>query len=156
MSANAPATIGGVRTVVIQTNARALAQGTVPKTAPEAGPATLAQSAINAGLIAKQQIARRLMKDHPAFFGVGVGQSLDNPHEAALIIYVDRKAVPATMPAIINGVRTRYILMDRMHVTRSYATPIHPRVHCMARPAEGSKSSPRLDNLFGPRSLRLE
>jgi hypothetical protein len=60
------------------------------------------------------------------------------------------------MPATISGVRTRYILMDRMHVTRSFATPIHPRVHCMARSAEGSESSPRLDGLFGPRSLKLE
>jgi hypothetical protein len=156
MSANAPSIIGGVRTIVIQTNARALAQGSAPKTSLEAGAATLSQSAISAGIAAKQQIVRRLMKDHPAFFGVGVGQSLDNPREAALVIYVDRKAVQSTMPATISGVRTRYILMDRMHVTRSFATPIHPRVHCMARSAEGSESSPRLDGLFGPRSLKLE
>jgi hypothetical protein len=156
MSVNAPSTIGGVRTLVIPTNARAVAQGTAPKTPLEPGTITLTQSAISAGLSAKQQSAHRLMKDHPAFFGIGVGQSLDNPREAALIIYVDRKAIPAEMPATLNGVRTRYILMDRMHVTRSYASPIHPRVHCMARPAKGSESSPRLADLFGPRSLKLE
>jgi hypothetical protein len=156
MSANPPSTVGGVRTVVIPTNARSLAQGTAPRTPFEGVPATLTQSAISAGLSAKQQIARRLMKDHPAFFGIGVGQSLDNPREAALIIYVDRKAIPAALPATIDAVRTRYILMDRMHVTRSYATAIHPRVHCMGHPVEEAPSSPRLAGLFGPRSLKLE
>ncbi len=157
--ANVPATIGGVRTVVIPANARAVAQGTAPKSPAESGvaasAATLSQSALSVGLSAKQQVARRLMKERPAFFGVGVGQSLDNPREAALIIYVDRKVVPASMPATINGVRTRYILMDRMHVTRSYATPIHPRVHCTAKPTGGAASSFSLQDLLGPRSLRL-
>jgi hypothetical protein len=156
MSLNAPSTIDGVRTVVIPTNARAVAQGTTPKTPLEPGAATLSQAAIGAGLSAKQQIARRLMKDHPAFFGIGVGQSLDNPREAALTIYVDRKAIPAEMPATINGVRTRYILMDRMHVTRSYDSPIPPRVHCMARPAKGTESSPRLADLLRPLGLKLD
>jgi hypothetical protein len=96
------------------------------------------------------------MKEHSAFFGVGVGQSLDNPREAALVIYVDRKAAPAEMPATFNGVRARYILMDRMHVTRSYATPIHPRVHCMAKPKAGSESSFKLEDLLIPLSLKLD
>jgi len=156
MNATAPATIGGARTVVIPTNARAVAQGLAPKAALESGTATLSQSALNAGLSAKQQVARQLMKEHRAFFGVGVGQSLDNPREAALVIYVDRKAAPADLPAIVNGMRTRYILMDRMHVTRSYATPIHLRLHCMARRPEGTPSSFKLQDLFRPRSLKLE
>jgi hypothetical protein len=156
MSASAPATIGGVRTVVIPTNARAVAQGTTPRTPFETGASTLPASALSAGISAKQQVARRLMKEHSAFFGVGVGQSLDNPREAALVIYVDRKAAPAEMPATFNGVRARYILMDRMHVTRSYATPIHPRVHCMAKPKAGSESSFKLEDLLIPLSLKLD
>jgi hypothetical protein len=156
MIANVPPTIAGVRTVVIPTNARTVAQGTMPKTALEAGAATLSQSALSAGLSAKQQIARRLMKEHRAFFGVGVGQSLDNPREAAMVIYVDRKAAPAAMPPTINGVRTRYILMDRMHVTRSYATPIHPRVHCMPSRKDEAPSSFNLQDLIRPQSLKLE
>jgi hypothetical protein len=155
-STNAPATIGGVRTVVIPTNARAVAQGTAPKTPFEAGAATLSQPALSTGIGAKQLVAHRLMKDHPAFFGVGVGQSLDNPREAALVIYVDRKTAPAEMPATINGVRARYILMDRMHVTRSYATPIHSRVHCMARQTEEAPSSFKLEDLLRPQSLKLD
>ena len=155
MSVNAPATVGGVRTVVIPTNGRAVAQGTAPKTPAEAGPATLTQAALNAGVNAKQQIARRIMKEHPAFFGVGVGQSLDNPREAALIIYVDRKAVPAEMPATFNGLRTRYILMDRMHVSRSYATSIQPRVHCPG-PRIEQQSGDDLHDLLRPRIPGLE
>jgi hypothetical protein len=160
MSANAPATIGGVRTVVIPTNARAVAQGSAPKTSAEAaiaaGAATLSRSALNAGVSAKQLVAHQLMKQHPAFFGVGVGASLDNPRDAALVIYVDRKADPAEMPPTISGVRTRYILMDRMHVTRSYATPIHPRVHCLSGPTHGSESSLNLTDLFRPLRLKLD
>jgi hypothetical protein len=156
MSANAPATIGGVRTVVIPSNARAVAQGTAPRTPFDGGAVSLSQSALGSGLIAKQQVARRLMKDKPAFFGIGVGQSLDNPREAAIVIYVDRKAIPARMPETVGGVRTRYILMDRMHVTRSYATPIHPRVHCMARHTDGMPSSFNLQGLLRPQSLKLE
>lgn len=55
----------------------------------------------------------------PAIFGVGVAQSQDNPAEAALLVYVDRKTSPASMPATIEGLRVRYVKMDRFHVTRS-------------------------------------
>ena len=71
------------------------------------------------------------MKQKPAFFGVGVGQSLDNPREAALVIYVDRKQLPADLPATIEGLRTRYVVMDRLHVTRSYGSAIPARSHCV-------------------------
>ena len=156
MSTNAPATIGGVRTIVIPSNARAIAQGAAPKTPIEAGVPALSQAALSAGVTAKQQVAHRIMKDHPAFFAVGVGQSLDNPREAALIIYVDQKAAPAAMPATIGGVRTRYILMDRMHVTRSYATAIHPKLHCMPHQAKEAPSSFKLQDLLRPLSLKLD
>jgi len=38
------------------------------------------------------------MRHNPSFFAVGVGQSLDNPKEAALVVYVDRKQLPAQLP----------------------------------------------------------
>jgi hypothetical protein len=76
------------------------------------------------------------MKQNPAFFGVGVGQSFDNPKEASLVIYVDRTQVPATLPATISGLRTRYIIMNRLHVTRSYlGGQIRQQSHCMAHAA---------------------
>jgi hypothetical protein len=81
----------------------------------------LPAATLNAAIAAKKQIAAGLMKQTPAFFGVGVGQSLDNPREAALVIYVDRRRAPAELPESFGGVRARYILMDKMHVTQSYA-----------------------------------
>jgi hypothetical protein len=78
------------------------------------------------------------MRQYPSFFGVGVGQSLDNPREAALILYVDRNRFPAQLPATIDGLRTRYEVMDRLHVTRSYASPAPSRLHCMAHKPAGN------------------
>ena len=81
------------------------------------------------------------MQQNPAYFGVGVGQSLDNPREASLVIYVDRNQVPATLPPIVNGLRTRYVIMDRLHVTRSYVEgPVQSVSHCMAHPAKDRTS----------------
>jgi hypothetical protein len=88
----------------------------------------------------KQQVARGVMRRERAFFGVGVGQSLDNPREAALVVFVDRNHVPATLAATIDGVRTRYIVMDRLHVTRSYATGVNSTRHCLA--PEGADETP--------------
>jgi hypothetical protein len=140
MRASVPATVGGVRTVVIPANAREVALGSAPQT-PEAVQ-TLQAAVVNAAVVAKDQIAHILMRQTPAFFGVGVGQSLDNPAEAALVIYVDRRMVPAHLPLTVNGLRTRYVVMDRLHVTRSYATPVQTRSHCMPHAA------PRAFSLF--------
>jgi hypothetical protein len=99
----------------------------------------------------KNQVAASLMRKTPAFFGVGVGQSLDNPKEAVLVIYVDRNRLPAQLPATVDGLRTRYVVMDRLHVTRSYATPAKPRLHCMPHTPAGQPE--RFDplNLLKPR-----
>ena len=93
---------------------------------------------LSQAIAAKQQVSQGLMKQNPAFFGVGVGQSLDNPKEASLVIYVNRRQIPATLPATINGLRTRYVVMDRLHVTRSYLTGA-ARLS-MAHPATGQPS----------------
>ena len=91
------------------------------------------------------------MQQNPAFFGVGVGQSLDNPREAALIIYVDRNQVPAVLPPVINGLRTRYVIMNRLHVTRSYLEgPVRSMGHCMSHPATHSESA------FGATAVRRQ
>jgi hypothetical protein len=155
MNVSAPATVNGVRTIVIPTTARAVAMGSAPQTAFEgnAVPA-LAGALLGQGLAAKQQIAQSLMQN-PAYFGVGVGQSLDNPKEAALLIYVDRRMVPAQLPATVDGMRTRYVVMDRLHVTRSYATALRSKGHCLAKPARDRSAS---FDLFEPdrrRSLLL-
>jgi len=129
-----PQVIDGVRTEVISTTAQAVAAGIAPQSSLASGAfPSLTADVLNQAVAAKQQVAQSLMKQNPAFFGVGVGQSLDNPKEAALVIYVDRNQVPSTLPATINGLRTRYIVMDRFHVTRSYLTgQIRQQSHCMS------------------------
>lgn len=154
MAAAAPPTIDGVRTLVIPTNARAVALGSTPQTPLEATPAPLTASVLNAAVAVKQQVARSLMRENPAFFGVGVGQSLDNPREAALVIYVDRKKLPSQLPPAVGGLRTRYVIMDRLHVTRSYATPLQSRSHCLSRAAGKTAGFDPLD-LEKPQVLKL-
>jgi len=129
---NVPDTVDGVRTLVIPTTARAVTYAAAPQSSFEAGSVSLPSSALAQAMAVKSQTSAALMQQNPAFFGVGVGQSLDNPREAALVIYVDRNNIPAQLPAIIDGLRTRYVVMDRLHVTRSYATATPSRLHCMA------------------------
>jgi hypothetical protein len=136
MNVAVPQTVNGVRTEAIPTTAQAVAAGAAPQSAVESNaPLPLTSNVLNQAIAAKEQIAQSLMQQNPAFFGVGVGQSYDNPKEAALVIYVDRREVPASLPATIDGLRTRYIVMDRLHVTRSYLNgPIRRQSHCMAHP----------------------
>jgi hypothetical protein len=145
-----PQTIDGVRTEVVPATPRAVAAGTVPQTAETGSATTLPANAIGQAMAIKQLVARRLMKQNPGFFGVGVGQSLDNPKEAALMVFVDRKRIPATLPAVIDGLRVRYVFMDRLHVTRSYQSgAVRQTGHCMAR----DQSQPDLMRQYRSRFL---
>jgi hypothetical protein len=158
LAASAPATVEGVRTLVIPTNAHAVAGGSAPLTPLDANLAsaqTLPATALNQAVAVKQKLAHNLMLQNPAFFGVGVGQSLDNPKEAALVIYVDRKKVPAQLPATFNGLRARYVFMDRLHVTKSYAAPLQSRLHCMPHPSAGGPAKFDPLSLLKPRALSL-
>jgi hypothetical protein len=125
--------------------------GSVPASAISLGASPLSASALAPVVAAKQQLARRLMQQNPAFFAIGIGQSLDDPRQAALVIYVDRARIPAQLPATMNGIRTRYIFMDRLHVTRSYAASF-PAAHRCAPPAASETGT---EDLFKPRSLDL-
>jgi hypothetical protein len=128
---NVPALIDGVRTMVIPTNARAVSLGTAPPANAATGAPALSAGKLNQALLTKRQYASDLMKKNPAFFGVGVSESLDDPREPAVVIYVDRQRIPNRLPQTIGGVRTRYVVMDRMHVTRSYATALQSTHHCL-------------------------
>jgi hypothetical protein len=136
MNVSVPQTVSGVRTEVIPTTAQAVAAGTAPQSAVKSSaPVPLTPAVFNQAVVVKEQLTQSLMQQNPAYFGVGVGQSLDNPQEASLVIYIDRKQVPAALPPIINGLRTRYVIMDRLHVTRSYLKgPVRSMGHCMAHP----------------------
>jgi hypothetical protein len=127
-----PPTIEGVRTVVISATSEEVALGTAALDNGAAVELPLAGDVLERAIRVKQQLARGMMRREKAFFGVGVGQSLDNPREAALVVFVDRNHIPATLQQTIEGVRTRYVVMDRLHVTRSYATGVQSTRHCLA------------------------
>ena len=92
MNVTVPATVNGVRTIVIPTTAHAVALARRRKRPSKANAVpALACAVLSQAVATKQQVAQSLMQQNPAFFGVGVGQSLDNPKEAALVIYVDRR-----------------------------------------------------------------
>jgi len=134
-----PPAIGGVRTQIIPTTLQAIADGSAARLVAAGNLPALASSVVGQAVAAQRQIETSLMQQYPAFFGIGVGQSLDNPNEAALVIYVDRRQIPATLPATFNGLRARYVVMDRLHVTRSYLTgPARAQSHCLPHPAAES------------------
>ncbi len=145
MTPNVPIQVGGVRTMVIPTTEQAVTTGSAP-TANTVTFTGLTAAMINRATQAKQQ-ARQWMQENSAIFGVGVGQSLDNPREATIVIYVDRSRLPKELPQSMDGVRTRYIVMDRLHVTRSYMTA-GPAQKCMAKP--GDAASPLVPQLKAP------
>ena len=91
------------------------------------------------------------MGQSPAFFAVGVGQSLDNPKEAALVVYVDRKNIPGQLAATLSGMRVRYVVMERLHVTRAYAAGVQARSRCMSRMSKAFDGQ----DLVKPRGLGL-
>jgi hypothetical protein len=122
-----PALVEGVRTIVIPTTSRSVVFGLAPTAQTTAGSLPLPASVLAQAIAVKRQIAHRWMQN-PAFFGIGVGESLDNSREAAMIVYVDRQHIPAQLPSSVNGLRVRYVMMDRLHVTRSYAATF-PAVH---------------------------
>ena len=153
-TAKVPATIDGLRTVVIHTTANAVATGSAPQTAFFGARAPALQaSVLSQAVTVKQRIVGNLMKQHPAFFGVGVGQSYDDPSQAALVIYVDRNNVPATLPATIGGLRTRYIIMNRLHVTRAYLSPVPTHSRCMIHAEQPASFKPF--KLSGPNPFKL-
>jgi hypothetical protein len=141
MTVNVPSTVDGVRTLAIPATQKAVAWGSAPQTPVDAAAISLPNSALAQAIGIKNQMAVSMMRQNSAFFGVGVGQSLDNPREAALVIYVDRNRLPAQLPATVDGLRTRYVVMDRLHVTRSYAAPLQSRIHCMAHTPTGQPAA---------------
>ena len=152
---NVPPTVDGARTIAIPTTARAVTYGSAPQTPFEANIPSLPSAALTQAAAIKNQAAASLMRQNPAFFGVGVGQSLDNPREAALVVYVDRNRLPAQLPATVDGLRTRYVVMDRLHVTRSYASMVQSKHHCMAHPPAAQPTGFDPLHLFTTRTLKL-
>jgi len=134
--ASIPAAIGGVATVVLPANAQPGETTSQPRA-----------TSFNQVLAVKQRNATALMKANPALFGVGVGQSLDNPADAALVLFVDRKKAAGKLPDTVEGQRVRIILMDRLHVTRSHGSPARSMSTCRMK-ASGFDSETPEQELF--------
>jgi len=109
----------------------------VPTQIPASESPTLPRAASLAlALTAKQRNAAALLRGNPAIFGVGVGQSLDNPADAAIFLFVDRTKSPGNLPESLDGQRTRLVLMDRPHVTRAQGQPAHAATCQPAPPSQ--------------------
>ncbi len=115
-----PQTIGGIPTRVIPTSASAVANGTAPTTASITPGIHLSQATLQAAQAVQKRHVGQLMGD-PAFFGVGVTQSQDNPSEAALMVFIDRMRTPRSQPATVGGLRVRYRTMSPIHINYSAA-----------------------------------
>ena len=113
-----PQMVGGLRTRVIPTTASALASGNAPARAAVAPGLHLSAATLEAASAVQKQVAGQLMSD-PAFFGVGVTQSQDNPAEAALMVFVDKTRSPRQQPTTTGGLRIRYRTMAPIHITRT-------------------------------------
>jgi hypothetical protein len=136
-----PSTLEGVRTLVIPATAHTVALGTAPLANASSSTPAFTGASLSLAMNVKNKFAHGLMRQNSAFFGIGVGQSLDNPREAALVIYMDRNKIPAHLPQSVGTLRTRYVVMDRLHVTRSYATKIQSARHCVPHAMEAGRDT---------------
>jgi len=125
-----PKVINGIRTLVIPTDATNMSAGTEPTTLPQVEGIHLPADVLRAAAEVQRQFAPQLMAD-PAFFGVGVTQSYDNPAEAALLVLVDLTKTPQSMPDMAGGLRLRYLRVNRLHVTRSKLAPVEQAPRCL-------------------------
>jgi hypothetical protein len=124
-----PKLVGGLRTLVVPTDSTTLSAGLQPTTLSVEEGIHLSADILRSAAAVQRQFAAGLMAD-PAFFGVGVTQSYDNPAEAALLVLVDLTKTPKSMPASIGGLRIRYTRVNRLHVTRSKLAPTHQAPMC--------------------------
>jgi hypothetical protein len=129
-AAAVPIALNGVRTLVIPTDSPSMNAGVEPATLPQIEGIHLPAEVLRAAAAVQRQFAPQLMAD-PAFFGVGVTQSYDNPAEAALLVLVDLTKSPRSMPDVVGGLRVRYMRINRLHVTRSKFAPVQQAPRCM-------------------------
>lgn len=135
-----PATFDGLRTQVIVTTKRALALGLAPKQpAPEYGLA-LSATELKRAEDAVTRFAPTLLA-HADVIGLGAAESLDRPHEAALLVLLKKdeflqKDSPApvlpdsALPATLGGLRVRYLRLEDFYVTRERMFKSAPPTSC--------------------------
>jgi hypothetical protein len=136
-----PKVLSGMRTVVIPTDATTVNARTAPTTLSQLEGIHLPADVLRAAAAVQLQSAPQLMAD-PAFFGVGVTQSYDNPAEAALLVLVDLTKVPRSMPDVAGGLRIRYMRINRLHVTRSKLAPMAQAPRCVLPTSQATAANP--------------
>jgi hypothetical protein len=124
-----PKVINGIRTLVIPTDVASMNAGIAPTTLSQVEGIHLPADVLRAATAVQRQFSPQLMAD-PAFFGVGVTQSYDNPAEAALLVLVDLTKTPRSMPDLAGGLRLRYMRVNRLHVTRSKFAQVDQAPRC--------------------------
>ena len=111
-----PQEIGEVRTVVIPVDAASFSLSSAPRSRSVIPGIHLNEATLTSAIATKQKIEQQWLAD-PAVFAVGVGESYDNPSEAAVIVMVERGKTPASMPDVVDGLRVRYQFADRFHTS---------------------------------------
>jgi hypothetical protein len=70
--------------------------------------------------------AASLINAETGILAVTAGKSLDNPGEAALIVYVDKSKTNVKVPALFDGLRTQIVPTDAASLARNTAPTVPP------------------------------
>jgi hypothetical protein len=85
-------------------------------TAPQSAVKTAPAASLAAELLQKAEAVREAQSPallaHPEVQGVGVGASLDNPAEPAIVFFVTKGQPRTGIPAVVGGIRTRIVEGD--------------------------------------------
>jgi hypothetical protein len=85
-------------------------------TAPQSGAKTVLGASVTAANMQKALAARDAQAPallaHPEVQAVGIGASLDNPAEPAIVFFVTRGQARTGIPAQVDGIRTRIVEGD--------------------------------------------
>ena len=124
---NLPREFAGIPTQVAQVSKSATLPDSQLSLQPAPQPAA---AALARAILVKQSRAAELFLANPAIFGVGVGQSHDNPADPAILLLVDQNQPLGALPEFLDHQRVRILPMDRLHVTRAHASPLRPNTAC--------------------------
>jgi hypothetical protein len=92
---------------------------------------------ITSAIAIKEARVRDLMGQE-GIIGVGVGRSEDAPGDAALVIYVEQGKFHSSIPAEIDGIRTKIIEGDRF---RTFAWGREPKPVACKKPTNSTKQT---------------
>jgi hypothetical protein len=119
-----PPLIDGVRTKVVFSPRAGMAQT----------PA-LSMDDMDRAKATKESFAEGLMSQ-PGVQGVGVGRSIDNPAETAIVVYVISGMTRPAIPQMLDGVRTKIVEGDRFRAF-GWGKETRPAIKCVKKSVIG-------------------